>query len=120
VIRDDGRREEAGELETAVAVWCPHHGNLDALAGKSGDASGPFSFDGGPPFQLKAELFEEIDGLFEIIDDNSDVIHSLERHASTVQDGSGCNNERFATAKQNPGAVCRIALEQETLPSRPD
>src|SRR5262245_55286765 len=47
VIRDDGGSEKAGELETAVTVGGAHHGNLDALAAHSGDASGPFSFDDG-------------------------------------------------------------------------
>jgi hypothetical protein len=31
VIRDGRRREEAGELEPAVAVRRVHHGNFDAL-----------------------------------------------------------------------------------------
>ena len=61
VIRDDGRREEAGELEPAVAVRCAHHGNLDALIAQSGHTSGPFSFDGRPPFELETELPKKID-----------------------------------------------------------
>jgi hypothetical protein len=60
-----------------VAVWRAHHRNLDALIGKSGDTSCPFSFDRGPPFELKAELSEEINRLSEIIDDDSYVIHPL-------------------------------------------
>jgi hypothetical protein len=51
VICDNSRREETRELETAVAVRCAHHGNLDALIGKSGDTSCPFSFDRGPPLK---------------------------------------------------------------------
>jgi hypothetical protein len=43
VIRDRRRREEAGELEPAVAVRRAHHGNLDALIARSSDTSGPFS-----------------------------------------------------------------------------
>jgi hypothetical protein len=84
VIRDDRWREEAGELETAVAVWRAHHRNLDALIGKSGDTSCPFSFDRGPPFELKAELSKEINCPSEVIDDDSYVIHSFERHASNL------------------------------------
>src|SRR5262249_39843303 len=53
VIGDDGRRDEAGELEPAVAVRRAHHGNLDMLIAQSGDTSGPFSFDRGPPFELE-------------------------------------------------------------------
>src|SRR5437016_7661273 len=39
MIRDGRRREEAGELEPAVAVRHAHHGNLDALIAESSDAS---------------------------------------------------------------------------------
>ena len=60
MIRDGGRREEAGELELPVAVRRAHHGNLDALIAQSSDTSGPFSFDRGPLFELKTELAIEI------------------------------------------------------------
>jgi hypothetical protein len=85
VIRGDRRRGEAGELEPAVAVGSAHHGNLDALIAQSSDTSGPFSFDRGPPFELEAELAKEINRLSEVIDDDSYVVHSFERHASNLQ-----------------------------------
>ena len=84
MIRDDRWREEAGELETAVAVWRAHHRNLDVLIGKSGDTSCSFSFDRRPPLELKAELSKEINCPSEVIDDYSYVIHSFERHASNL------------------------------------
>ena len=86
MIRHDRRREEAGQLETAVAVRRAHHGNLDALIGKPGDTSCPFSFDRGPSFELKAELLKEINRQFEVVDDDSNVIQPFERHASNLQD----------------------------------
>jgi len=98
VIRDDRRREETGELETAVAVRCAHHGNLDALVGKSGDTSCPFSFDRGPPFEVKAELLKEINCQFEVIDDDSYVIQPFERHASNL---TGCRLDATMDAVQS-------------------
>ena len=85
VIRDDRRLEEAGELEPAVAVRRAHHGDLDMLIAQSGDTSGPFSFDGGAPFELEAELAKKIDRRWEVVDDDSYVVHPLERHASNLQ-----------------------------------
>jgi hypothetical protein len=85
VIRDGRRREEAGELESAVAVRRAHHGNLDALIAQSSDTSGPFPFDGGPPFELKAELAKEINRPSEILDDDSYIVHPFERYGSNVQ-----------------------------------
>jgi hypothetical protein len=85
MIRDDGRREEAGELEPAVAVRRAHHGNLDALIAQSSDTSGPFSFDRRPPFELETELAKEINRPSEVIDDDSYVVHPFERHVSNLQ-----------------------------------
>src|SRR5690606_17819402 len=85
VVRDDGRREEAGELEPAVAVRRSHHGNLDTMLAQPGDASGPFAFDHGPPFKLEAEFAKEINRPVEVFDDDSHVVHPLERHVSSLQ-----------------------------------
>jgi hypothetical protein len=85
VIRDGGRREEAGELELPVAVRRAHHGNLDALIAQSSDTSGPFSFDRGPLFELKTELAIEINRPSEVLDDDSYVVHPFERHVSNLQ-----------------------------------
>src|SRR5262249_40272284 len=78
-------REEARKLEPAVAIGRAHHRNLDALIGESSDASRPFSFDKGPPFELESELAEEIDRLSEVVDDDSYVIHPFDRHVSNLQ-----------------------------------
>jgi hypothetical protein len=84
VVRDDRRREEAGQLETTVPVRRAHHRDLDALIGESGDTAGPLSFDQGPPFKLKTEVSKEIYRLPQVIDDDSHVIHPFERHASNL------------------------------------
>src|SRR2546423_14677619 len=85
VIRDDTRREKPGELQPAVAVRRAHHGNLDTLIAQSSDASGPFAFDRGPPFELEAEVAKEINRRCKIIDDDSYVVHPFNRHVSNVQ-----------------------------------
>jgi hypothetical protein len=53
--------------------------------GQSSDTSGPFSLDRGPPFELEAELAKEFNRLSEVFDDDSYIIHPLERHASNLQ-----------------------------------
>jgi hypothetical protein len=83
VISDDRWPEEAGELEPAVAVRRAHHGNLDMLIAQSSDTSGPFSFDRRPPFELEAEFAKEIDRPFEVLDDDSYVVHPFESHGSS-------------------------------------
>jgi hypothetical protein len=85
VICDDRWRKEAGELESAVAIRGAHHSNLDMLIAQSSDTSGPFSFGRGPPFELKAELAKEINRHSEVFDNDSYVVHPLERHAFNLQ-----------------------------------
>jgi hypothetical protein len=92
MIRDGRRREKPGELEPAVTVRRAHHGNLHALIAQSSDTSGPFSFDRGPPFEIEAELAKKSDRRFEIIDDDSYIVHSLKRHVSNLQGGHYSDN----------------------------
>jgi hypothetical protein len=71
-----------------VAVRRAHHRNLDTLIAKPGDTSCPFSFDRSPPFELKAELSKEINCPSKVIDHDSYVVHSFERHASNLHNAT--------------------------------
>jgi hypothetical protein len=82
-----------------VAVRRAHHGNLDALIAQSSDTSGPFTFDRGSPFEVEAELAKESDRRFEVIDDDSYVVHPLERHVSNLQ---GARVRRSRSLIQRP------------------
>ena len=83
--RDDRRREEAGELEPAVAVRHTHHGDLDALIAQPSDAPGPFSLDRCLPFELEPELAKEINRPFEVIDDDPYIVHPFKRHPPNLE-----------------------------------
>jgi hypothetical protein len=85
VIGDHTRREKARELEPAVAVRRAHHGGLDALVAQSSDAPCPRSFHHGSPFELEAELAEELDRRVEVLDDDADVVHPFECHVPNLQ-----------------------------------
>ena len=87
MVRDDRRRKEAGKFKPAVAVWRAHHGNLDVLITQPRHSSGPFTFDHGPPFQIEAKLAKEIDCAFEVLDDDSDVVHPYECQVPNLQNG---------------------------------
>jgi hypothetical protein len=71
-----------------VAVRRAHHGDLDALVAEPSNASCPFSFDRGLTFELETELAEEIDRRCEVVDDDADVIHPLNRHVPPLTDVS--------------------------------
>src|SRR5688572_2612739 len=77
VIGRDGGGVEARELDAAVAVGGAHHGDLDPLAAHSGDAAGPFAFDGHAAFERKAELGEELNGGIDVFHHDPDVVHTL-------------------------------------------
>ena len=69
------------ELKATVAVRCAHHGDLDTLLTKSGNATRPLSLHHGLPFELQAEGAKELNRRREILDDDADVVHPLHRHA---------------------------------------
>ena len=85
VIGRDSRDVEARELEAAMAVGGAHHGDLDALAAHSGDAAGPFAFDGHSAFEREAELGEERNGGIEVFHHDADVVHTLDGHEAPAQ-----------------------------------
>ena len=82
MIRDDRRRQKAGELEPAVTVGRAHHGYLDALIAQPSDTSGPFSFNRALTLEFETELTKEIDRRRKVIDDDSYVVHPFKRHVS--------------------------------------
>src|SRR5262249_34568245 len=83
MIGDDGRGEEARQFEPAVPVWRAHHGDLNALIAEPGDTPGPLAFDHGAPFEFEARLAKAINRAAEVLDDDADIVHPLERHVST-------------------------------------
>jgi hypothetical protein len=76
VIGDYRRGDETRELKAAVAVGSDHHGDLDALITQSSDASGPLSFDYGPPLKRQAKFCEKRDGVIERVYHGADIVHS--------------------------------------------
>src|SRR5690606_298448 len=56
-------------------------------ATQSGDALRPVSLDRGAPFELEAELGEELDGGVEVFHDDADVVHPFDGHGRCA--GSG-------------------------------
>ena len=80
MIGHHGRREEAGQLEPAVAIRRAHHGNLDAHVPQSSDAICPGSFDWGAPLEVEAKLGEERNGGIDVFYHDADVVHTLDRH----------------------------------------
>ena len=66
-----------------MAVRRAHHGDLDALVAQAGDAPRPLAFRHGSPFELEAELEEELDHHSEVFHDDADVIH-FERHRANL------------------------------------
>src|SRR5215510_2184958 len=67
-----------------MTVGSDHHGDLDTLRTKSGDAPGPFSFDQGSPFQPEAKFGEELDGGIDVFHHDADVVRTVDCHAVSL------------------------------------
>ena len=79
---DGRRRVELRQLEPAVAVRRPHEDDLDPDPLEPDDAVHPPSLDRcrSLALHLQTELHEEGDGSLEVVDDDADVVHPLNRH----------------------------------------
>src|SRR5262249_3058754 len=78
------RAVELRQLEPAVAVWGPHHRDLDPDAVEPDDAVHPTALDWHLDLQPQTELDKEGDSSLEVVDDNADVIHPPKRHAPRI------------------------------------
>jgi hypothetical protein len=71
------------QLEPAVAVWGPQHRDVAADAVEPDGAVRPEALDLRFALQLHAEFSEERDGSLEVVDDDADVVHPLNRHGGS-------------------------------------
>jgi hypothetical protein len=74
---------ELRKLDLAVPVRGPHERDVDSHAGEP-DAVHPTSLDGHLDHQLHPEFDEERGGSLEVVDDDADVVHPLDRHRLRV------------------------------------
>src|SRR5918992_2211114 len=74
---DRRRRVEPRQLDPAVAVRGPHHGDVGTDALEPDRAVGPGPLDRRLAFQLHTEFGEERFGSLEVVDNDEHVVHSL-------------------------------------------
>src|SRR5215208_3709445 len=77
---DRRRRVELRQLEPAVAVRGPHHGDVGTDVVEPDDAVHPTPLVAGLALQLHAEFGEERFGSLEVVDNDENVVHPLNRH----------------------------------------
>src|SRR3954467_9194458 len=86
---DRRRRVELRQLDPAVAVRGPHHGDVGTDVVEPDDAARPRPLDLRLAFQLHAELGEERLGGLEVVDNDENVVHPLKRHIPRAWSRSG-------------------------------
>src|SRR5438270_3706631 len=79
---DRRRRVELRQLNPAVAVRGPHHGDVGTDVAEPDDAVHPTPLDRRLAFQLHTEFGEERFGSLEVVDNDENVVHPLNRHRS--------------------------------------
>ena len=75
---------ELRQLDPPVAVWGPHHGDVDPDAFEPAESVHPGAFDRHLAFKRHAEGGEEGNGGWEVVDDDADMVHSLDRHVPSL------------------------------------
>src|ERR671910_3679795 len=72
------------QLKEPVPIWGPHHNDVDLDTFEPVDAVHPLSLDRHLAFERHAELRKESDSGCKVVDDDADVVQSLDRHVPSL------------------------------------
>src|SRR5215210_1359201 len=72
------------QLKPPVPIWGPHHNDVDLDTFEPVDAVHPRALDRRLAFERHAERGEKSDSGCKVVDDDADVVQSLDRHVPTI------------------------------------
>src|SRR6185295_16836655 len=75
------------QLKPPVPIWGPHHNDVDLDIFEPVDAVHPRALDLRLAFERHAERGEKSDSGCKVVDDDTDVVQSLDRHVSSYSRG---------------------------------
>src|SRR5215217_8131290 len=81
---DRFRTAKLRQLEPPVPIWSPHHNDVDSDTFYPVDAVHPLSLYRRLALRLQTELGKEGDSGCKVVDDDAEVVQSLDRHRSPV------------------------------------
>src|SRR6185312_10090743 len=74
------------QLKPPVPIWGPHHNDVDVDTFEPVDAVHPRALDRHLAFERHAERGEKSDSGCKVVDDDADVVQSLDRHVPSIAD----------------------------------
>src|SRR5829696_8378862 len=78
------RNKRFARSSPPVPIWGPHHNDVDLDTFEPVDAVHPLSLYRRLTLQLQTELGKESDSGCKVLDDDADVVQSLDRHVPTI------------------------------------
>lgn len=91
------------QLEPPVPIWGPHHNDVDVDTFEPVDAVHLRALDWHLAFERHAEHGEKSDSGCKVVDDDADVVHSLDRHVPSIgQAKRDCPGRLFLPLPSNP------------------
>jgi hypothetical protein len=99
----EGRRgAELRQLQPAVAVRGPHHGDVDPDVVEPDDTVHPASLDWHLALQLHAKFGKERSSSLKVVDNDADVVHPLNRH---IREHSHAGNPQLDSSERHTEVV---------------
>ena len=85
------------QLKPPVPIWGPHHNDVDLDTFEPVDAVHPRALDRRLAFDRHAERGEKSDSGCKVVDDDADVVQSLDRHVPSIAEAVrlGCLRDGF-------------------------
>jgi hypothetical protein len=72
------------QLKPPMPIWGPHHNDVDLDTFEPVDAVHPRTLDGRLAFERHAKRGEKSDSACKVVDDDADVVQSLDRHVPSM------------------------------------
>src|SRR6266581_3893737 len=87
------------QLKPPVPIWGPHHNDVDLDTFEPVDAVHPRALDRHLAFERHAERGEKSDSGCKVVDDDADVVQSLDRHVPSIAEAvhavqTACKSDR--------------------------
>src|SRR5947199_998641 len=83
------------QLKPPVPIWGPHHNDVDLNTFEPVDAVHPRALDRHLAFERHAERGEKSDSGCKVVDDDADVVQSLDRHVPRIAEAVPNGRVRF-------------------------
>ena len=101
-----------------MPIWGPHHNDVDLNTFEPVDPVHPRAFDRHLAFERQAERGEKSDSGCKVVDDDADMVQSLDRHVPSIAEAESNWSDLQFLGHKSPSAKATPILNRNTRKTR--